>query len=219
MDLILLKAKFNSILGRLNSHPTVNFCNKVEAAFEALTMARMMQEYARIHGGVVSIVHPTSSAFLNQKPGTFKRSRAFEVTFTSGDVYYFATDVEVWGLNAREADRPMGIKFEADVVVIRSQYTAEIHKRFSNYPAPQHLDCVCECKFGEYNKGQLRELLGLRRHISILINRDTNTVFEPSALFSFRINNASPVVAIFMARPRNLAFFDIASAALYDLRQ
>lgn len=219
MNLLLLRAKFDSILGQLNLHPTVGFCGKVEAAFEALTMAHVMREYARIHNGVININHPRYPHFLNQKPGKFTTFRAFEVTFNGGHEYYFATDVEVWGLKAMETRRPIGIKFEADVVVIRKEYAQEIHKDFNDYPAPHHLDCVCECKFGEYNKGQLRELLGLRRHISYLRGTQSISILEPSALYYEQVNNAFPVIPVFMTRPRNLTFFDKETASMYDLKQ
>ncbi|HLG40487.1 MAG TPA: hypothetical protein VI461_12495 [Chitinophagaceae bacterium] len=214
-----LRKKFNSILGHLNSGSTTNFCNKVEAAFEALTLAHIMQEYSRIHGNANKVSQPTHPHFLNQKPGRFTTERAFEVTFKDGNEFYFATDVEVWGLNAYQANGRRGIKFEADVVVIRTEYAADIDMNFDGYPAPQHLDCLCECKFGKYNKGQLREMLGLRRHVSYLKNNGATSTQDPAALYQMAVNNTFPVIPLFMARPKSLAFFDNDTAGLYDLKQ
>jgi hypothetical protein len=213
-----LRTKFDTILGNLNSNPTINFCNAVEAAFEALVLASAISEYARVYGGVRAITHPSSPQFLNQKPGKFRTARAFKVKFNSGQSFYFATDIELYGLAGMK--RPLGIKFEADVVVIDKTHIIDIDRIYRGYPAPQHLHSVYECKFGKYNKGQLRELLGLRRHVSFLRGDHVTPIPpQPNALDQRPIVNADPTIAVKMARPYARAFFDMQTQMLYDLQQ
>lgn len=220
MTLPQLRSKFDGILAGLNSNPTINFCGAVEAAYEAYVLATSIREYARVYSGVSNIVHPSSSSFLNQKPGKFRTARAFKVTFGSGESFYFATDIEVYGLAARHSNAPSGVKFEADVVVIHEKFVGDIDRSFSGYPAPQHLDSVYECKFGSFSKGQLRELLGLRRHISVLQGFYLHaSPPDPTALDHRPVRNADPSIAIKMARPMNHSFFDIQTQLLYDLQQ
>jgi hypothetical protein len=220
MTLPQLRSKFDGILSSLNSNPTVNFCSAVESAYEAYVLARVIKEYARVYGGVTNIVHPSSSSFLNQKPGKFRTTRAFKVTYNSGGTFYFATDIEVYGLTTMQAKAPLGVKFEADVVVIHEHHVQEVDQVFRGYPAPQHLDSVYECKFGTFSKGQLRELLGLRRHISMLHGSlYLPSPPDPNALDYRPVRNASPSIGVKMARPKQLDFFDIHTQLLYDLQQ
>lgn len=219
MTLVQLRNKFDSILNGLNGNTTINFCTAVENAYEAYVLVTAIKEYGRIYGGI-AFMHFPSSAFLNQKPGRFQRARAFKVKFHSGPTLFFAADVEIHGLAAKDTHQPIGIKFEADVVVIQEQHVTEVETTFRGYPAPQHLMGVYECKFGSYNKGQLRELLGLRRHVSFLSNNlIPNMHHQPNALHQRAVLNARPMIHVTMARPKNHSFFDLQTQLLFDLHQ
>jgi hypothetical protein len=158
---------------------------------------------------------------LNQAPGKFSIDKSFRIDFANGESYYFAADVEVFGLTAMLQNSPQGMLFEVDVVVIPKQRVHDMLNNYRGYPAPQHIDSVYECKFGKYHKGQLRELLGLRRHISYLegdsIRHAINHV--PNHLFYFEILNSSPPIPVKMIRPLRCSFFDLATASLYDMQE
>jgi hypothetical protein len=215
MTLAQLKNKFNNLLGNINGSSSVNFSNTVAAGYEALTLASVMLEYKRVYGNVINLIHPTSSSFVNQKPGKFRINRSFKLEFQNGESFYFATDLEVFGLEAFQQKRPMGVLFEADVVVIPEIHANDIINNYNGYPAPQHIDSAFECKFGKYNKGQLRELLGLKRHLCFL---NINPSSKPT-IYSTQITNSVPDIPLKMVRPRLQKFFDRSTATLYDLEQ
>lgn len=215
MSIATLKARFNSILSSINRSTTTNFSTTVETAYEALTLASVMNEYKRVYGNIANVIHPIHSGFLNQKPGKFRVERSFRIDFVNGETFFFAADVEVFGLNAFSRGLPGGMVFEADVVVIPENHHLDVINNFNGYPAPQHLHSAYECKFGSYNKSQLREFLGLKRHISFLGNGHPPT----HTLFSNPIVNSFPAIALKMVRPRTQKFFDLSTATLYDLEQ
>lgn len=215
MSLAALKTKFNSLLRSINGSSSTNFATTVETGYEALALASVMTEYKRVYGRIISLTHPTNSKFLNQKPGKFRLDRSFKIEFQSGQTFYFAADIEVFGLEALNQNRPIGVLFEADVVVIPEPLANDVINNFRGYPAPQHIDSAYECKFGSYHKGQLRELLGLKRHLSYL---NGNTTTRPT-LFATPILNSQPAIALKMVRPRRHKFLDITTATLYDLEQ
>lgn len=215
MSLTTLKNKFNSLLSTLNGTTTVNFSTTVETAYEALVLANVMNEYKRIFGPLRNLTHPTHSSFLNQKPGRFRTDRAFKLEFANNHSFYVAADIEVFGLEALDQGRPIGILFEADVVVIPEVHANEVVTTFRGYPAPQHIHSAYECKFGSYNKGQLREFLGLKRHLCFLGNQGVSA----TRLFTSIIANSFPPIYLKMARPRRHKFFDRTTATMYDLEQ
>jgi hypothetical protein len=214
-----LHDKFNGLLENLNATSARSFCNTVESAYEALVLASVMTEYARLKGGVASIFNPPSDQLLNLAPGRFSAEKAFLVFFNNGESFFFAADVEIFGLLAKERRKPGGMLFEADVVVIPEKFAGEVLHKYNGYPAPMHLDSVYECKFGQYNKGQLRELLGLRRHISYLTHRLVKPIYGPNNLFNLKVQNSYPPVPVNLVRPAFLSFFDVETTALYDLQQ
>lgn len=215
MSLELLKTKFNSLLTSINGSSSTNFATTVETGYEALALVSVMTEYKRVYGGIISLTLPTNSKFLNQKPGRFRIDRSFKIEFLSGQIFYFAADIEVFGLEALNQKRPIGILFEVDVVVIPEQFANDVINNFNGYPAPQHIDSAYECKFGSYHKGQLRELLGLKRHLCYL-NRNASTT---RTLFTTPILSSQPPIALKMVRPKRLKFFDQTTAILFDLEQ
>jgi len=215
MSLEALKTKFNSLLSNINGSNSINFATTVETGYEALALAAVMTEYNRVYGRINSLTHPTNSKFLNQKPGKFRIDRSFKIEFQSGQTFYFAADIEVFGLEAFNQNRPIGILFEADVVVIPEPLANDVINNFRGYPAPQHIDSAYECKFGSYHKGQLRELLGLKRHLSYLNGNAARTPI----LFTTPVLNSHPSIALKMVRPRRHKFFDKTTATLYDLEQ
>lgn len=222
MTLQALKNKFNKLLRELNNNRKVDvgFSTVVEAGYEALVLAQVMKEYRRVYGPAIKVEPPALRTFLNQKPGQFRTDKAFEVTFQNGISFYFAADIELFGLHCTVDKRPHGMLFEADVVVIPAKNLVEVLSKFRGYPAPQHLHAVYECKFGKYDKGQLRELLGLRRHLTALSDVDVATRRpDPAALHQFVCKNASPSIPIKMVRPRLQRFYDQETANLYDLQQ
>ena len=216
MSLATLKSKFNTLLTAINGTTTFNFSTTVETAYEALVLANVMNEYKRIFGPLLNLTHPTNNKFLNQKPGRFKIDRAFKLDFPNNVSFYVATDIEVFGLEALNLNRAVGILFEADVVVIPEAAANDVLTTFRGYPAPHHIHSAYECKFGSYNKGQLREFLGLKRHLCFLGNHTGHT---STTLFSSAVSNSTPPVALKMARPRRQKFFDRTTATLYDLEQ
>jgi len=215
MSLASLKSKFNALLANINGSTTINFATTVETGYEALALARIMQEYKTVYGTISNFTHPTNNKFLNQKPGKFRIDRSFKIDFRSGDSFYFAADIEVFGLEAFNHNNPVGILFEVDIVVIPSVHANEVINTFKGYPAPQHIHSAYECKYGSYNKGQLRELLGLKRHLCYL----NNSAITSSTLFSTKILKSNPPIVLNMVRPRQQIFFDFATAQLYDLEQ
>jgi hypothetical protein len=215
MTLTQLKNKFNNLLSNINGSTSVNFSTTVAAGYEALTLASVMQEYKRVYGQILNFTHPASNSFVNQKPGKFRLNRSFKIEFQNGNTFYFATDLEVFGLEAYQQQKPIGVLFEADVVVIPESQASDVINNFNGYPAPQHIDSAYECKFGKYNKGQLRELLGLKRHLSFL---GPSSSTGPT-IFSAQIINSNPPIPLKMVRPRLQKFFDISTARLYDLEQ
>lgn len=215
MSLASLKAKFNTLLTGINGSVSGNFATTVETGYEALVLAAVMQEYKNAYGPLTRLTHPVSSNFLNQKPGKFRIDRSFRMDFQSGESFYFAADIEVFGLEAFNRSTPVGILFEADVVVIPEPFATDVINNFRGYPAPQHIHSAYECKFGSYHKGQLRELLGLKRHLSYLNGPPAAT----QTLFSRQVLNSHPPIALKMARPRIHKFFDRTTATLYDLEQ
>jgi len=222
MTVQTLKNKFNRLVRELNNNRRLDmgFSTVVEAGYEALVLAQVMKEYSRIYGPATKVAPPARRTFLNQKPGQFRTDKAFEVTFQKGRSFYFAADIELFGLYCTVDKRPHGMLFEADIVVIPVENLVEVLTTFRGYPAPQHLDAVYECKFGKYNKGQLRELLGLRRHLTALNGGDVATRHpDPAALHQFACKNARPSIPIKMVRPSLRKFFDEETANLYDLQQ
>ncbi|MEQ8909533.1 MAG: hypothetical protein RIC95_10100 [Vicingaceae bacterium] len=215
MTLPQLKNKFNGLLGTLNGSSSTNFATTVAAGYEALALAAVMNEYKRVYGRIRSFAQPTNSRFLNQKPGKFRINRSFKIEFNNGQSFYFAADIEVFGLEAFNKKIPIGILFEADVVVIPENCANDVINNFRGYPAPQHIDSAYECKFGQYNKGQLRELLGLKRHLCYLNGPPSR---KPT-LFSLQINNSQPEIALKMVRPKRHKFFDRPTSLLFDLEQ
>jgi hypothetical protein len=215
MSLQNLKTQFDKLLSNLNASGTLNFASTVEAGFEALTLAEVMNEYKKVYGNILRVTNPASNKFLNQSPGRFRVERSFKIEFSSGLVFYFAADIEVFGLGALREDKPLGILFEADVVVLSEEHIQDILHNFRGFPAPQHIDSAYECKFGQYNKGQLRELLGLRRHLSYLSPSNSTATL----LFNEWVRHSNPPIALKMVRPRTHIFYDIQTAKLYDLEQ
>jgi len=215
MSLATLRSRFDSLLTAINGTSSSNFSTRVENAYEALVLARVMTEYHAVYGTIRSFSFPIHAGFLNQSPGRFFVERSFKIVFASGQTFYFSADVEIFGLKAYNIGSPVGIKFEADVVVIPETAVTDITNIFNGYPAPQHLDSIYECKFGSFNKGQLRELLGLKRHITFL-QRPRH--LKPR-LFSQQIHNSNPPIAVKMARPTVRRFLDGATADFYDLEQ
>lgn len=210
-----LKNRFNGLLISINGSSSTNFSTTVETGYEALVLAAVMTEYRRVHGTITSLIHPTSSSFLNQKPGRFRIDRSFKMDFANGISFYFAADIEVFGLVALNNSAPMGALFEADIVVIPELKAKDVINNFWGYPAPQHLDSAYECKFGSYHKGQLRELLGLKRHLCFLGGHPST---KPQ-LFDIPNQQSRPDIALKLVRPRIQMFFDNITASLYDLEQ
>jgi hypothetical protein len=205
MTLQASKNKFNKLVRELNNNRRIDvgFSTVVEAGYEALVLAQVMKEYRRVYGPATRVEPPALRTFLNQKPGQFRTDKAFEVTFQKGRSFYFAADIELFGLYCTIDKRPHGMLFEADIVVIPTENLVEVLSTFRGYPAPQHLHAVYECKFGKYNKGQLLELLGLRRHLTALDGRDVAARQpDPAALHEFVCKNAYPSIPIKMVRPR-----------------
>lgn len=132
--------------------------------------------------------------------------------------FYFATDVECYGLSALQAYAPIGDIFESDIVVIDENYASDIETVFGGRPAPQHLNAAYECKFGAYHKSQLRELLGFRRHISFL-NRPSTNNHHNGFPFGLPVNHSDPDVQVIMFRPQLLTFLKPETSDLYDLHQ
>ncbi|MDF2189846.1 hypothetical protein [Paraflavitalea sp. CAU 1676] len=186
-----------------------------EMAFEAVICAKAINEYAKVYGQPLAVTPPVQ--FLNQKPGRFDPAKAFKVQFPT-TTFYFATDVECYGLAAMGTKGPAGDIFEADVVVIEESHVSEILNQFGGLPAPQHLNAAYECKFGAYHKSQLRELLGFRRHLSYL-NTPSGNNHPLGFPFGLAVNNADPSVQIILFRPTNLSFLTPQTADLYNLYQ
>lgn len=219
MSVANLKHKFDTLLGGLTSTPGTRFSTTVESAYEAVVLADVMREYSRVHGGVRHIVPPATGSFLNQAPAKFRKETSFKIKFMNGKSFYFAADTEVFGLVAWDFGVPTGMLFEADVVVIFEDAADEVINNYHGYPAPQHLNLVVECKFGKFSKGQLRELLGLRRHISLYSGGSSSASIATSAIYSRPVQNAEPKIAIIMARPISPTFVDKDTAIRYDLQQ
>jgi hypothetical protein len=220
MSLSAMRMKFDGLLKSLNGTSSAKFSTVLENGYEALVLASVMTEYTRVYGAISNLIHPTHPGFLKQKPGRFEIARSFKIEYTGGASFYFCTDVEIYGLEAFTTLTPRGGLFEVDVAVIGESHVGEILQMFNGYPGPQHLHSIYECKYGSYNKGQLRELLGLRRHVSML--RHDQRVFRshsPSDLFSFEALNSDPVIPLHIARPRQLRFLNSSTANFYDLNQ
>lgn len=214
MDTATFKNKFNVILTNLGGSATVTFAIAVENAYEAYAVAKAIEEYANLRGGVSNITPPTANKLFNQSPGMLWVAKCYIVTFKNGEEFYFTADVEVYGLPAIPGS-PAGDKFEVDVLVVKGSHILDILGRYGGYPAPQHIDCVFECKYGKKKKGQLRELLGLRRHLTLLspLNQPHNHVF------GIQVANSHHPIPIVMVRPTYAPFFDRATMNYYDLHQ
>jgi hypothetical protein len=210
-----MKSRFNGLLATINGSSSTNFSTTVETGYEALALATVMAEYRRAHGAIMNLTHPTNNSFLNQKPGRFRIDRSFKMDFVNGKSFYFAADVEVFGLEALNNSAPTGTLFEADIVVIPTHNANAVIRNFQGYPAPQHIDSAYECKFGSYHKGQLREFLGLKRHLCFLGGHPST---KPQ-LFGIPILQSRPDIALKLVRPRIQRFFDTSTASLYDLEQ
>lgn len=218
MSLATLRARFDSLLGTINGSTTTNFSTTVENAYEAVALAHVMNEYKRIFGPVRRLVHPINNKFLNQSPGKFRIDRSFKVEFLTGLSFYFAADIEVFGLLAQLG--PVGDLFEADVVVIPEIEANDVLTNYRGYPAPRHIHSIYECKFGSYHKGQLRELLGLKRHLCFLAGKTTTPVPATAAdLFGYATVNSAPNIPLKLVRPRRLTFFNANTSRLYDLQE
>lgn len=207
-----LKKIFDTLLGNIKGSPLAQFTKTAEIAYEAVICAHTINEYAKVYGAPMSVINPVT--FLNQKGGKFNPLKAFKVQFPN-ETFYFATDVECYGLAAYDAGAPIGDIFEADIVVINEKHEQEIKTKFSGIPAPQHLDAAYECKFGKYEKSQLRELLGFRRHVSYITDQVTFKKFP----FSQSKLNTAPPLQVILFRPTNETFFTKDSANLYNLQQ
>lgn len=210
-----LQKRFEQLLKNVKGTPTTQFTKMAEMAFEAVICVKAINEYAKVYGKPSKITNPTT--FLNQKPGSFDTTKAFRVEFPSV-TFYFATDVECYGLSAFNANGPIGDIFEADVVVIDEKHVQEIAHKFKGNPAPQHLNAAYECKFGAYHKSQLRELLGFRRHVSLRSNPDPNN-HSSGYPFNISVNMSNPDIQIILFRPTQLPFLQTQTAQFYDLHQ
>lgn len=215
MTLADIKLKFDGLLGSISAPGSTRFSTTVEKAYEALVLADVMREYVRIEGAINTIAPPAAGEFLNQGPGMFRKERSYRIDFTNGKSFYFAANINVFGQNA-----PHGIKFEADIIVIPAHKTDDVINHFDSYPAPKHLSFVAECKFGQYSKGHLRELLGLRRHLTLLKSSSSSiaAATDLNSLYHRRTLNSDPVIPIKLARPSALDFFDDPTAVLFDLQ-
>ncbi len=208
-----LRERFDGILADIKGNPITEFTKMAEMAYEALICVKTINEYSKVYGPPLKIENP--DAFLNQKPGRFISTKAFKVNFSEKS-FYFATDVECFGLAAFETGKPIGDIFEADVVVINTDHEYEIENTFGGYPAPQHLDAAYECKFGAYHKSQLREMLGFRRHLSYCSNNHISSKIEPFGLLT---EKCVPKIQMIMFRSKNLPFLQLETADFYDLHQ
>ncbi|WP_316763680.1 hypothetical protein [Pedobacter aquatilis] len=213
-DIITIRRKFDALLHKVKGKPTAEFTKMTEMGFEALVCVETINEYARIHGMPRSIDNP--AIFLNQKPGRFNPGKAFRVEFGT-ETYFFATDVECFGLVASQQRRAIGDVFEADVVVIHERHVNEILRDYGGYPAPHHLEAAYECKFGKYNRSQMRELLGLRRHLSFQFTNKLPS--HNDVAFRKETTFAEPNVQIIMFRSSPADFLEPETANLYDLHQ
>lgn len=213
-DIATIRRKFDTLLGKVKGKPTAEFTKMVEMGFEALVCVQTINEYAKIYGMPILIENPVS--FLNQKPGKFWPNKAFKVSFST-ETFYFATDVECFGLPASQARKAVGDVFETDVVVINECHVDEILNVYKGYPAPHHLEAAYECKFGKYHKSQMRELLGLRRHLSFqFINKP---YIKEDAAYDKETNFSEPKVQVIMFRSSHTDFLEPETAELYDLHQ
>src|ERR1700761_2206428 len=102
MSLAQLRVKFDTLLKRLNASAiTHQFSSTVENAYEALVLVNVMAEYARVNGGILTMIGPPAGSFLNQGPGKFRINKSFKIDFTNGESFYFSADIEIFGLAAR----------------------------------------------------------------------------------------------------------------------
>lgn len=210
-----LRKEFNRLLKNVRGTPTAEFTKMAETAFEAVVCVRTINEYSKLYGTPISVSNPIK--FLNKSPGKFDTTKAFRVEFPRG-TFYFAADIECYGLYARDNDVPKGEIFEADIVVIEEKCVQEIVTRFRGRPAPQHLHAAYECKFGAYHKSQLRELLGFRRHMSYLSNPNPKR-HKQGFPYDAPVNGSDPDVQVILFRPVNLNFLQRQTAEMYDLHQ
>lgn len=210
-----LKNEFDRLLNNVKGGPTAQFTKMAEMAFEAVICAKAINEYAKVYGQPVAVTNPVQ--FLNQKPGKFDPAKSFKVQFPA-TTFYFATDVECYGLAALLAGGPAGDIFEADVVVIHERHVPNILNNYGGLPAPQHLNAAYECKFGAYHKSQLRELLGFRRHLSLL-DMPTTSNHQSGYPFGRKVPRSNPDVQILLFRPQHLTFLHPDTAGMYDLYQ
>jgi hypothetical protein len=218
MSLAIFKEKYNDLLGQLKGAAAdLSFIKTKEKGFEALVFVSVITEYARMKDGVKQIHTPPSRVFLNMGPGKLKLDKAYRIEFNNGETFVFAADVEVFGLVAYKAQQPAGTLFEADIIVVPAQHVKDILYDFRGYPAPQHLHSAFECKHGKYHKGQLRELLGFRRHLSFLSSPKLPS--PRNFLFGYGVQHSNPPIIVNLVRPRRFKFFDKETANLYDLQQ
>ncbi|KRT17886.1 hypothetical protein ASU31_00910 [Pedobacter ginsenosidimutans] len=212
-DIFTIKKKFDHLLRNIKGKPMASFTKMVEVGFEALVCVNAINEYATLYGNPILVTNP--KVFLNQKPGRFIPEKSFKVEFSS-ETFYFATDVECFGLAAMRELAPVGDKFEADLVIIKAQYMYDIQNNYNGYPAPQHLHATYECKFGKYSKSQQRELLGFRRHVSYCRPSRFPIYHAP---FGKSTLNSVPEIQIIMFRPLHTDFFQYETAKIFDLHQ
>jgi hypothetical protein len=211
-----IRKKFDSLLKNLNADPIHKFSSTAEKAYEAYTLSKIIKEYSNNCSGIANIKNPDGNLFLNQGPGFFHPNRCFKVLFNNGQEFFFGANIELWGLPACEFKKPIGDYFEADVVVIESKHEKEIIESYKRRPAPQHLHSIFECKYGSYNKGQIRELIGIRRHLSFIGPGLSITHSYP---FNCIIGNCNPEIRIVLVRPRSIRFLKPVYRAFYALTQ
>lgn len=174
------------------SNDGYDYVTKVERAYELKALVTILKKFIDSQGrnNIINIISPIKEINLNG--GAFDVDKCFRVSLVDGSTYFFTTDVECLGISYNQTGAKD--KFEADIIVVK-----DLSRISNNYPLPEALHAAYECKFGAYKKSQLRELLGLKRHLSLLQDRGK--------------------IEIKIIRPAPQPFFNIAAAVFFDVSQ
>lgn len=202
-----IKGKITAVLSRyahisptqaIGLLPTKSLQGKL---YEAHVLAYIIEKLVTEEHFQVTLVRG-GTLKLRQKGGPINRTYPYFEVRKNGEFFgELFTDIYFSTLSYDLRGRPIPLSYgdyhELDIALLRRQE--------QDYPAPYQIMLAIECKNTSIKKNMIREVLGFRRELSILIDRPLSTDFE-----NFPINQieASPnSVHMFFCSDRRILRF------------
>lgn len=156
--------------------------------YEAYVLALVCQRLKNHEGCTLKLIGSTKVA-LKSSPGPINPSYPhIEVTKGGAHLADIWTDVEFTSLSAAHGggtSPSLGDYHEIDIAMVKPGATSRPH--------PEHIMLAAECKNTGYQKSLLREILGIRRELSLLTDQQS-TAFSTWPRSQVPANPASCVL-------------------------